>query len=61
MAFSGGDTSCPCCFRPGTLCESFAPEEAPQKVHGLRVLLASHGLDAYVVPSGDAHSTARCS
>lgn len=57
---SGGtleDLSCPCCFRPGKLCDSFVAEEAEQKVRGLRVLLASHGLDAYVVPSGDAHSS----
>jgi Xaa-Pro aminopeptidase len=51
------DLSCPCCFRPGKLCASFAPEEAPMKIRGLRVLMASHGLDAYIVPSGDAHSS----
>ena len=27
------------------------------KIRGLRVLMASHGLDAYIVPSGDAHSS----
>ena len=51
------DLSCPCCFRPGKLCDSFSPEEAPMKIRGLRVLMASHGLDAYIVPSGDAHSS----
>ena len=51
------DLACPCCFRPGRLCESFAPEEAQMKLEGLRVLMVSHGLDAYVVPSGDAHSS----
>ena len=57
ISLGGEDLSCPCCFRPGKLCESFAPEEAGMKLQGLRVLLRAHKLDAYVIPSGDEHSS----
>lgn len=56
-AVVGGDIQCPCCFRVGSLCASFAPEENWEKVRGMRVLMASHGIDAYIVPSGDAHAS----
>ena len=54
---ANNEVQCPCCFRAGSLCESYAPEEAEAKIAGLRVLLSSFGLDALIVPSGDAHSS----
>lgn len=55
---SWADLSCPCCFRPGApLCEDFSPADNALKVKGIRSLLKAHGLAAFVVPSGDAHSS----
>jgi len=52
------ELSCPCCFRPGApLCEDFAPADIAAKLAGLRSLLKAHSLGAYIVPSGDAHSS----
>ena len=52
------DQSCPCCFRPGApLCEDFTPFDMALKVAGMRSLLKAHSLAAYLVPSGDAHSS----
>eukprot|EP00312_Isochrysidales_sp_CCMP1244_P008967 CAMPEP_0196715046 /NCGR_PEP_ID=MMETSP1090-20130531/76018_1 /TAXON_ID=37098 /ORGANISM="Isochrysis sp, Strain CCMP1244" /LENGTH=405 /DNA_ID=CAMNT_0042055151 /DNA_START=62 /DNA_END=1277 /DNA_ORIENTATION=- len=53
-----GSLSCPCCFRPGApLCEDFTPFDMALKVAGMRSLLKAHSLAAYLVPSGDAHSS----
>ena len=52
------ELSCPCCFRPGApLCEDFAPADIAAKLAGLRSLLKAHSLGAYIIPSGDAHSS----
>ena len=56
--------SCPCCFRPGhLLCEPLGPDGVSQaltpavKLTALRALMKKHGLDAYLVPSEDAHGS----
>ena len=55
---SWADLSCPCCFRPGApLCEDFSPADNALKVKGMRSLLKAHGLAAFIVASGDAHSS----
>ena len=52
------DLSCPCCYRPGVpLCPNFSAADVTLKLAGLRSLMRSHGLGAYLVPSGDAHSS----
>ena len=52
------ELSCPCCFRPGVpLSEDAAPKDIAAKLAGVRSLLKVHGLGAYIVPSGDAHSS----
>ena len=49
---------CPCCFRPGlALCKDFTPATGKLRLAGLRSLMRERGLGAYVVPSGDAHSS----
>ena len=62
MAFVGGDTSCPCCFRPGlgrpTVCMPVGgPKTTSSKLDVVRQLLKLHGIGAYVQPMGDAHSS----
>ena len=64
MAFSGGDTSCPCCFRPGLgrrppdVCIPVGgPKTANSKLTVIRQLLEIHGIGAYVQPMGDAHTS----
>ena len=62
MAFVGGDTSCPCCFRPGlgrpTVCmPAGGPKTPSSKVEVIRQLLQVHGIGAYVQPMGDAHTS----
>jgi len=51
--------NCPCCFRPGTpLCESPSLSLTPaQKLTAIRGLLRQKGVDAYLVPSEDAHGS----
>ena len=55
------DLTCPCCYRPGQaqspLCGDCTPEEAAQKLAGLRSLMEAHAIDAYIVPSEDAHNS----
>ena len=52
------DLSCPCCFRPGVpICANFSAADQALKLAGLRSLMLAHGLGAYLVPSGDAHSS----
>ena len=49
---------CPCCFRPGlALCKDFTPATGKLRLAGLRSLMRERGLGAYVIPSGDAHSS----
>ena len=56
MAFAFvGDTSCPCCYKPGT--KSFDKSAAPASLKGMRKLLEQHKLGAYIVPMGDAHTS----
>ena len=62
MAFVGGDTSCPCCFRPGldrpTFCMPVGgPRTSGSKIDIIRQLLKVHSIDAYVQPMGDAHAS----
>ena len=63
MAFSGGDTSCPCCFRPGLgrpspVCIPVGGPRTPAaKLAAIRQLLEVHGIGAYVQPMGDAHTS----
>ena len=64
MAFVGGDTSCPCCFRPGlglnrpTVCVPIGGLRTPSaKLDVIRQLLKVHGIGAYVQPMGDAHTS----
>lgn len=60
MAFVGGDTSCPCCFRPNVgrpaVCLPVGgPNTSSSKLDVIRQLLKVHGIGAYVQPMGDAH------
>lgn len=52
---------CPCCYRPGEPFSSSAPGlakiTAAHKLSALRILLAEHDLDAYLVFSEDAHNS----
>lgn len=62
MAFVGGDTSCPCCFRPGLDRPNFCvpvggPTTSSSKVDVIRQLLKVHGIGAYIQPMGDAHTS----
>ena len=62
MAFSGSDTSCPCCFRPGLDRPAFCPpvggpKSSSSKIEIIRQLLKVHGIGAYVQPMGDAHTS----
>ena len=60
--FSGGDTSCPCCFRPGLDRPNFCMPAGggslttSSKIDGIRQLLKIHGIGAYIQPMGDAHT-----
>lgn len=52
------ELSCPCCYRPGlAICERFSPEVAAQKVAALQNLVKIYRLGAYMIPSGDPHSS----
>mmetsp|Transcript_13516 Transcript_13516/g.22477 ORF Transcript_13516/g.22477 Transcript_13516/m.22477 type:complete len:703 (+) Transcript_13516:98-2206(+) len=62
MAFMAGDTSCPCCFRPGldrpAICMPVGgPQASRSKIDVIRQLLKVHGIGAYVQPMGDAHTS----
>ena len=53
MAFVGGDTNCPCCFRPGlgkpTVCVPVGgPKTSGSKLDVIRQILKVHGIGAYV-------------
>lgn len=50
--------SCPCCFKPGSpLCAAPGDLTPAQKLAALRGLMKQRGLDAYLVPSEDAHGS----
>ena len=60
MAFvSGGDTSCPCCFRPGLGRPTFCVPAGGQgsKIELIRQLLKLHGIGAFIQGMGDAHTS----
>ena len=58
---AGWAVKCPCCFNPGVpACpEPGSPGHVSpaQRLAALRALMKEHGVDAYVVPSEDAHSS----
>lgn len=56
------DIQCPCCFRPGTrnkpFCADFKqPQKASELLVALRLMMKIYNVDAYLVPSQDAHSS----
>lgn len=59
MFAGSGDTSCPCCFRPGlgrpTFCVPVGGKGS--KIELIRQLLKLHGIGAFIQPMGDAHTS----
>lgn len=54
----GLDMSCPCCYRPGGLCQEICvSDDIAKSLEGLRGLMKALGVDAYAITAQDAHNS----
>lgn len=54
----GLDVPCPCCYKPGGLCQEICvSDDIAKSLEGLRGLMKALGVDAYVIAAQDAHNS----